>query len=176
MKPDRTAHLAAALLGCGLLLGCSGTDRSSETIQTTAENVLTLQSGTVSELKERRGSGPFTTYDLSPGAMLEVLERALGRAGSEDEPPYVTVYVSERYGEVLAKEFGEPHKSYADPFRSAALAIVHPLRGEEERCRVEVHQVQRGPFHRGRVRWAAVPGWIDEAIADLTRIRPIPGK
>ena len=60
---------ALALLLIPLLAACVSDD-----VKETAETVLTLQSGTVSELRDRRGNGPFTTYDLAPDAMLGVVE------------------------------------------------------------------------------------------------------
>ena len=43
--------------------------------------IFTLQSGTVSELRDRRGTGPFLTYDVPPAEPLGVVEEAARKAG-----------------------------------------------------------------------------------------------
>ena len=84
-----------------LLLGCSGAD---ESVREAAETVLTLQSGTVNELRNKRGSGPFTTYDVPPDEMLEVLDRAARKARNDVGEPVQAVFVYENAREVVAKE------------------------------------------------------------------------
>jgi hypothetical protein len=53
------------------------------------------------------------------------------------------------------------------------IAFVHPVSGNPDASRVEIHATQRGPSHRGVVRWLCdIPRWIDEVMAK--RIRAIP--
>jgi hypothetical protein len=55
------------------------------------------------------------------------------------------------------------------------LAVVHPVRGRPGASRVEIHAIQRGPFHQGQVAWARdMPTWIDEVLADRAPLAPIP--
>ena len=84
--------------------------------------------------------------------------------------PVTAVFVSERYREVIAKERAvdatEPD-SYSEVFRSAVVAAVDPVPGKPGSCRVEIHAMNRGPFHRGAVRWERdLPGWIREALSE----------
>ena len=79
--------------------------------------------------------------------------------------------------EVVAKEFEKSTASYKDTFRTAAIGIVHPIRDEPSRCRVELHHTRRGPFHGGSVRWEAdLQGWLDAEFAERAqgRLKPIP--
>lgn len=149
-RPGPLALSLALVLSTGA--GCTTND-THEMVGEIAVNVLTLQTGTTSELRDLRGTGPFTTYDVPPEEMLEVLTAAMRRAAGPDGPPYVEVYPSRRYGEVVAKEFAEPGQGYEDAFRSAAIAIVHALADRPGASRVEIHAVQRGPFHHGQVAW-----------------------
>jgi hypothetical protein len=158
---------------------CAGTGAGSE-IGEAALNVVTLQQGTTSSLRDMRGRGPFTTYDRSPAAMLEVITEAMEDTAGRRGPPYVEVYASSRYGEVVAKEFEKDKSSYGTVFRSAAIAIIHPVSGDPGRCRVEMHAIQRGPFHGGSVAWMRdLPGLIDavlerERARDAGGVKPIP--
>jgi hypothetical protein len=146
--------------------GCGETGTAQQ-VREIAVNVVTLQTGTTSELRDRRGTGPFRDYAVAPDEMVQVLEDAMRRAAGDGKPPWVEVYASKRYREVVAKEFEEPSASYKDPFRTAAIAIVHPVPEDPQRCRVEMHDVRRGPFHGGAVRWReGLPGWIEAELAD----------
>ena len=151
-----------------LLLAACASDDTTDQIKEIAENVVTLQSGTMSELRERRGQGPFRRYEQPPEVMLEVVEEAVRRARGLGDRAVEGVYVSKRRGEVIAKE-REPEKAaatkYSLPFRSAVLVVVHPIVGEPEASRVEMHAMERGPFHKGRVAWQRdLPGWIDDVL------------
>ena len=143
-----------------------------------AENVLTLQRGTMSELRTRRGQGPFVTYEVAPEEMLEVLEQAARMARGAGGRPVSAVFVSKLRREVVAKErtAEQAHDdSYGPPFRSAMLAVVHPVRGRPGASKVEIHAIQRGPFHQGQVDWErSMPGWIEEVLADRAPLAPIP--
>ena len=158
----RRAALGLALTAC--LGACSA--RTAETVGETAETVLTLQSGTISELRDRRGTGPFTVYDVSPDDMLDVLEKARGAGGKAVQA--VFVYANAR--EVIAKERAADEAddtAYEGAFRTAMLAAVLPQPGEPGRCRVEIHALDRGPFHKGVVRWTRdMPTWIAEVLAE----------
>jgi len=172
----RGLRLACALGLSAALAGCASSG-DADLYREVATNLVTLQQGTTSELRDMRGTGPFREYDVPPAEMVEVLEKAFERADGRGAPPYVHVYVSRRYGEVLAKEFEGARDTYADPFLSAAIAIVHEVREDEGRCRVETHHLRRGPFHGGSVAWGRdLPGWIEEALAarDARTLKPIP--
>jgi hypothetical protein len=55
------------------------------------------------------------------------------------------------------------------------LAVVHPVPGDPHASQVEIHAIQRGPFHRGRVAWELdMPGWIDEVLAERARVERAP--
>ena len=169
--------MTRVVLASLLLLGLSGC--VSDQVKETAETVLTLQGGTISELRERRGSGPFTTYDVAPDVMLSVLERAAGRARDAAGEPVKAVFVSTARREVVAKERARENaqdEGYSAPFRTAMLAVVHPVRDRPEQSRVEIHTIQRGPFHRGVVNWQRdMPGWIAAEIsAEAAPLTPLP--
>lgn len=169
---------AAALAALGSLLSpaCSSTDTAKQAREI-AVNVVTLQTGTTSELRDLRGTGPFGDYEVPPDEMVALLERAMKRARGADGPPWVKVYPSMRYREVVAKEFEKRTASYEDPFRTAAIAIVHAVPDDPARSRVELHHTRRGPFHGGSVRWQAdLPGWIDAELAEraAAKVKPIP--
>ena len=161
-----------------VVVACSGTDpKTTKQIKEVAVNVVTLQTGTTSELRDRRGTGPFREYDVPPDEMVDVLEGAMRRARGDGEPPWVKAFASKRYGEVVAKEFEEASASYKDPFRTAAIAIVHPIPDAPKRCKIETHHTRRGPFHGGSVQWqAGLPGWIDAELAERAagKVKPIP--
>lgn len=175
-RPSLRVSLTAGLLLLLVLGGCGETGTAKQ-VREIAENVVTLQTGTTSELRDRRGQGPFRDFDVAPDEMVEVLEAAMKRAGGGGEAPWVKVYASRRYREIVAKEFEKPSATYKDPFRTAAIAIVHPVPGDASRCRVEMHHTRRGPFHGGSVRWqAGLPGWIDAELVERREggLKPIP--
>jgi hypothetical protein len=156
------AALALALGGC-----------VSDAVVESAVTVLTLQGGTVSELRDRRGTGPFRTYDVPPAEMLGVIERAAGKARGLGGKPVTAIFVSERYREVIAKERTAEQASsdaYSDAFRTAVVAMVDPVPGKPGSSRVEIHAMHRGPFHRGSVAWERdLPTWIDEVLGERGR-------
>ncbi len=147
--------------------GCSGiSDNTREIIA----NVKSLRFGSMTQLRERRDTGPFRTYAVAPRAMLDILERAARKARGEGGKPVKAVFVSERKLEVVAKE-REPEFSeqtgYSDQFVSAMLAVVHPVASDPNQCRVEIHEIRGGPLHRGVVNWEAdMPRWIDEVMRE----------
>ena len=168
LRPTRhgVPRLAVGFLGV-VLVACASDD-TTDLIQEVGENVVTLQSGTMTELRELRGQGPFRRYEQPPEVMLEVVEEAIGHARGLGGREVGGVWVSRRRGEVVAKE-REPDKAdsetYGLPFRSAVLVVVHPVQGEPNVSRVEIHSTQRGPFHKGRVAWQRdLPRWIDDVL------------
>ena len=155
--------LAVAVAGCA-------SDDTTDLVKEVATNVVTLQTGTMTDLRERRGGGPFTRYEHAPDVMLEVVEEAARRARGMGGRPVEGVWVSKRRGEVVAKE-REPHEaskgSYSLPFRSAVLVVVHPVQGEPDASRLEIHAMNRGPFHKGQVAWERdLPRWIDDVLRE----------
>jgi len=161
-----------------VLAGCV-----SEQVKETAGTVLTLQSGTVSELRAQRGTGPFRDYDVAPAVLLGVVEEAAHKARGKGGEPVRAIFVSELRGEVVAKERAADQAKddgYAAPFRTTMLAVVHAISGQPRRSRLEIHEISRGPFHGGVVRWTQdMPGWIDAVLAERAReaaepVRPIP--
>jgi len=171
--------VALALFALGLG-GCTVSDDVRESAQT----VLSLRFGTMSDLRERRGTGPRRRYDLPPHRLLGVVERAAYRARGKGGVPVQAVFVSEARREVVAKERdGEDaaDKGYGAPFLSALLAVVHEVPGDPTRSDLEVHEIRSGPFHQGVVRWERdLPRWIDEvlrvdaAAPGSQRVQPIP--
>lgn len=164
MTGSRALSAAAGLV---LLTACSGI---SDTAKETIVNVVTLQRGTISELRTRRGTGPFRTYARSPEVMLEVVHRAARKARGPDGRPVQAVFMSEERREIIAKERGledAADDGYAKPFRSAMIAFVHPVPGQPTHARVEVHAMERGPFHSGDVEWERdMPRWIEQALRE----------
>jgi len=171
-------RLASLIIGA-LLVGCMGQDRGdieesggglSKDVKETIVSVVTLQGGTMSELRNRRGTGPFTTFDRSPDEMVEILERAARKARGLGNEPVRAIFVSENLRSVIAKErMAEEAESdsYEPVFRSAMIAYVHVVPGRSDQCRVEIHAIQRGAFHQGSVSWERdMPRWIKEAMAD----------
>jgi hypothetical protein len=134
--------------------------------------VLTLQSGTVSELQDLRGTGPFRDYEVPPEEMLDLAAQvvrtqvsavAVARDG-------LRVVGKERAGADAARD------EYNRPWRSAVVVFVHRVPGRPGACRVEVHATHRGPFHRGRIAWERdLPGMLDDAVAHRGRtpVRPL---
>jgi hypothetical protein len=178
---------AAAPLGVLALLlaltapGCASDDSGGgsggdDDLKEAAINVLTFQSGTISELRDLRGTGPFTLYEQPPEAMLDILRRAAGRAVGLGGRRVQAIFVSRRYGEVIAKEREAElagDDSYEPPFRSAMVATVHAIPGEPNTCRVEIHATDRGPFHKGRVEWERdMPRWIDQVLVE-EEVKPV---
>ncbi len=177
MRPVRLSALFALALA-GACPACV-----SKEVRASAETVLSLRSGTMSELRQRRGQGPFTRYDVPPERMLKILEAAARHARGAGGQPVRAIFVSPARGEVVAKERSGKdarRSTYTEPFDSAMLAIVHADSADAQSCRVEVHALQSGPFHRGSVEWMRdMPGWIDEELraraeAGTGRILPIP--
>ena len=75
MRRGGVPLLVPAFLAALSLPGCV-----SEQVADVAHDVLTLRSGTMSELKARRGQGPFRIYKVPPVEMLGVLATACGKA------------------------------------------------------------------------------------------------
>ena len=152
--------LAAAASGCGSM---------SPDTKETITNVLTLQHGAVSNVRELRGRGPFRDYAVPPAEMLDLVTRVL-----KERVP--AVFANPRALEVVAKERrgkGADDDWYSPAWVSAVVVIVHPVDEDPSRSRVEVHATQRGPFHRGRIAWERdVPPALDAAVA--ARGRPPP--
>ena len=161
------SRVVTSLLLPLLLAACSGVDDS---VVESAETVLTLQSGTINELRQKRGTGPYKTYPYPPDEMLTILETAARKARNDIGEPVQAVFVYELAREVVAKErSGKDGRdtAYEDPWRTAMYAAVLPARGDPKSSRVEIHAMQRGPFHKGVVQWQRdMPGWIDEVIAE----------
>jgi hypothetical protein len=164
------ASLAAA--GCGSM---------SPDTKETIENVLTLQQGAVSNVREMRGRGPFREYAVPPAEMLDLATRVLkARVPAVfPNPRALEVVAKERIGKDAAGEW------YSDPWVSAVVVIVHPVDVDPNRSRVEVHATQRGPFNRGHIAWEHdVPAALDALVAARgrpavpppapPRIKPIP--
>ena len=148
----------------------------SKDVRESARDVLTLRSGTVSELRDRRGRGPFRRYELPPAEMLEVLGAAARKARDLAGRPVSAVTVSARYGEVVAKERGpdDPAEgSYQEDWRTAVVATVHAVPGEPGASRVEIHAMRRSPLLDAAVEWEArLPGWIDEVLRERAATSP----
>ncbi|MGW8320291.1 MAG: hypothetical protein ACWGSD_01930, partial [Thermodesulfobacteriota bacterium] len=48
---------------------------------------------------------------------------------------------------------------------SAMVAMVHPVPGEPQASRLEIHAMNKGPFHRGVIDWErSMPRWIEEVL------------
>jgi hypothetical protein len=151
------------LVALGLAVAAAACSASSrKNVKDVAETVLTLQTGTVTELKARRDTGPFRDYAVPPGEMLTLVEGVL-------RSKVVAVFVEPRQQVVVAKEREGKEAlddSYAPAFRSAVVVFVHAVPGDAGRCRVEVHACHRGPFRRGTVDWEReVPALLDDAVA-----------
>lgn len=160
-------------LCCALLLGLAAcASRTGDTVKEVAVNVLTLQSGAVSELRDLRGTGPFLVYDVPPDEMLGLVEAVL-------RTKVAAVFADRRTLEVVAKERSGKAAAddrYGEPFRSAVVVMVHPAAGGASGCRVEIHAANRGPFHRGRIAWEReLPPLLDDAVRHrgATPIRPL---
>lgn len=152
----------------GLALCGSACSGVSDRVKDSAETVLTLRSGTMSDLRLRVGEGPFHTYEVPPGEMLTVVEEAARRARGQGGRPVAGIFVSELRAEVTAKE-RPPDQAHEDgyeaPFLSAMVATVRPVLGRPEASTVEIHGIRSGPFHHGVVAWERdMPGWIQAVL------------
>src|SRR5262245_22182221 len=78
-----------------VLVGCSG--ESGKQLKKTAEVVFTLQTGTMTALKETENSGPFRDYDVPPDEMIDLVTAVL-------KTKVVAVFPEPRFGRVIAKE------------------------------------------------------------------------
>lgn len=152
--------LVSGLLLCGCL---------SAGAREVLGNVVTLQQGTLSDLRDCRGTGPFRTYPVPPDQMIDVLVEAAGKGRDETGRPIDNIWPSVLRREVVAKERGacdNQEVSYSKPFKSAMYAVVHPIPGQPDCCQVEIHATDRGPLHQGRVNWSRdMPGWIEAVLA-----------
>jgi hypothetical protein len=130
--------------------------------------VLTLRNGTMSELKARRGQGPFRIYQVPPVEMLGVVATACGKAVGQRGRPVTVVEISQRYMEVSAKEQAHDapkDASYGDDWISAVLVIVHPDAAQPDLSRVEWHTTARSPLIGCSVDWERVlPGLIEAEL------------
>ena len=164
----------AALLVATFLTGACTKD-----VRETATNVLTLQGGSVSALRDRRGEGPFHAYPVPPAEMLGLVEAVL-------KTKVVAVFTEPRRLEVVAKERDAAHATddwYGEPWRSAAIVFVHPVPGDASSSKLEIHAMDRGPFHKGRIAWESeLPSLFADAVArraafshpgEATPIRPL---
>ncbi len=156
MTARRTAAVVlASAIGAASLPACS------KDIRETAVTVLTLQDGSMTTLRARRGSGPFRTYPIPPAEMISLVAAVL-------KTKVVGVFEKPRRGEVYAKE-REPklalEDTYADKWTSAVMVFVHPVPGDATSSKIEIHTAQRGPFHAGCIRWdVELPPLIDDAV------------
>ena len=167
-----TRHVrpAAALV---ILAAAACSSSTGDSVKEVATNVLTLQSGAVEQLREKRGTGPFRDYAVPPSEMLDLVTDVL-------KSKVVAVFPNPHAGEVVAKERkGKDAYDdwYAPAWVSAVVVIVHPVADDPKRSRVEIHATNRGPFHRGRIAWEAeVPPLLDRAVADRGRPKILPLK
>jgi len=160
--------LPLVVAGAFALPACSssvGSDRVLETLET----VVTLRGGTVSALRDLRGTGPFRTYHVPPGELVEVVGEAAAFARGRGGKPVAAIFVSKRRGEVVAKE-RDPEDAdnagYEKPFLSAVVVSVHGVPGQPDIARLELHETHSGPFHLGAVNWTRdLPVWIDQVLA-----------
>ena len=162
------AFVAIALLVT--LSACKG--GVSKDTEKAIENVVTLRSGTVSDLHEQYGTGPFRDYAVPPAEMLGIVTAVL-------KTFVPAVFENDRTMSVIAKERKGKEAwvdDYSPEWHSAVLVYVHRVVGNPNVSRVEIHATDRGPFHQGCIEWAAVlPGRIDDAVAKRGRtpIRPL---
>ena len=163
------ALLLLAAAGCASS-SSSGTS-TGDSVKEIAVNVLTLQTGAVTQIRERRGDGPFRDYAVPPAEMLDLATEVL-------REKVAAVFPNPRAGEVIAKERKGKDAAddwYSPAWVSAAVVIVHPIPADPGRCRVEVHATNRGPFHRGIIDWEReVPPLLDAAVARRGRPKITP--
>jgi hypothetical protein len=143
----------------------------SDDTKEAVHNVLTLETGAVSDARTCRGQGPFRDYDVPPEEMLDLAEGAL-----LSKTP--AVFVNRDAREVVAKEREgglAASDAYAKTWLSAVVVTVHPDASRPGRSRVEVHAVKKGVFKGGCVDWEReVPGLLDAAVARRARgLQPI---
>ena len=159
MRSARAVAWACAFL----LVGCA----VKEEVRDVAKDVLTLKRGTISGLKRMRGQGPFTRYEVPPETMLNVIEEAVGKARDLSGRP-VSVFVSRNYREVTAKERAPDDLAdadYREDWRTAVVAMVHPIEHERGASKVEIHGARRSSLYGGANDWErTLPGWIDEVL------------
>ena len=163
-------RLAVAVVA-GLFVAAS-LPSCSKNIRETAATVLTLQGGTMTELRAMRGNGPFRTYAIPPPEMISIVGAVL-------RTKVVAVFEVACRGEVVGKERDSKlatEDTYSEAFRSAVIVFVHPVPGDENSSKLEIHAMQRGPFHTGSIGWEAeLPPLLDDAVAHrgTTPIRPL---
>lgn len=151
------------LVPCLLLGGCVS-ERTAEAVR----DVVTLRTGTISELRDRRGRGPFQEHEVPPADMLEVVARACRAMVGLRGRPVTTVEVSRRHGEVTAKEQGLDGRrdpAYGDEWVSAVVVVVHPVVGQPGRSRVEWHATRRSVLMVRGVDWeGALAARIEQEV------------
>lgn len=174
MSRDRRlrAIVPALVVACVAAGPVACSSATGKTVQEIAVNVLTLQSGVVSELRDMRGTGPFLVYDVPPDEMMGIVEAVL-------RTKVVAVFPNTRAYEVVAKErLGAEAADdwYGPASRSMVVVMVHPAAGGGPGSRVEIHATNRGPFHRGNIAWEReLPPLLDDAVRHrgATPIRPL---
>ena len=110
-------RLLPVLVAASALAACGDTGTAKQALEI-AENVVTFQTGTTSELRDRRDTGPFREYDVSPDEMLEVLP-GLGT------PKYDPVKVITFHTRTTAKFYGD---DYAGLSRDWAQHVLRESR------------------------------------------------
>ena len=157
------------LLAAALALPACSSSVGSDRVLETLETVATLRGGTVSALRDLRGTGPFRTYAMAPAELVEVVGEAAAFARGRGGKPVKAIFVSKRRGEVVAKERDAEDaddEGYEKPFLSAVVASVHGVPGQPDIARLEIHETHSGPFHIGAVSWTRdLPIWIDQVLA-----------
>lgn len=155
-----------------LVAGCAGDSTTSTAVKDAVKDVLAGKTGTVTALKNLRGTGPFREYAVPPDDMVRVVGEAMGKK-------VVAVFENPRAREVVGKErkASQSHDDwYAPDWLSAVIVFVHPVDGDDGRSRIEIHSTNRGKAWRGTIAWEAeLPALIDEAVARRGegRIRPL---
>jgi hypothetical protein len=162
---------AWALLG--VVLGVAGcAEGPSENTKKAVENVVTLRFGTVSDLHELVGTGPFLDLPLAPARMLPLVTAIL-------RTKVPAVFENERTMTVIAKERRGPDAwvdDYSPEWVSAVLVAIFPVEGRPDACRVEIHATNRGAFAKGSIAWERdLPPLFEEAARhpDKRPIRPL---
>jgi hypothetical protein len=161
----------AVAAGTAFLAGGCSSDPDDQVSQV-AKDVLTLKTGTVSELKAQRGAGPFREYPVSQDVLFEVVVEVL-------KSRVAAVFPNRKAYEVVAKErHGKDRYDdwYSPEWRSAVVVYVHPVLGDDARSKLEIHGMHRGAFHRGCIEWECdLPAQIDAAVAarGSGRVRPL---